>query len=164
MTRLTRVWMSAAAVSALVLLGACAMVVNRGAIEAELRERVQRDYAEPFKAGRIQDWVAVFAPDALAYHNGPPPMKGREAITQFGMLVAKNFRIDTFDVVVDEVRSDGSWALTAGHYSAMFVPRNEQAYAGAKGPRQGKFMFVWERRRGRWKIIADMGNSTDPPP
>jgi hypothetical protein len=134
------------------------------ALSAVLRQRIETAYAVPFRSGRVQEWSQVFATDALAYHDGPPPFKGRDAIVAFGTLVHQNFEIRQFDVTVDEVRSQGDWAITGGHYSANFVPRNASAYAGASGARQGKFLFVWERQSGQWRIIADMGNSTDLPP
>ena len=137
---------------------------EKDALAAILKQRVEVAYAAPFRSGRVADWVKVFAADALAYHDGPPPFKGRDAIMAFGTLVHRNFEIREFNVTVDEIRSDGGWALTAGHYSAHFVPRSADAYAGATGPRQGKFIFVWERKAGQWLIIADMGNSTDRPP
>lgn len=140
------------------------VAVEKDALAGMLKQRVEEAYAVPFRSGRVADWVQVFAADALAYHDGPPPFKGRDAITAFGSLVHRNFEIREFDVTVEEVRSNGDWALTAGHYSAHFIPRSPDAYAGATGPRQGKFMFVWERQAGQWLIIADMGNSTDPVP
>lgn len=164
---------SLARAAAVVLMGACALLVGGCAgapartaakTEAELRARVQQGYAEPFRAGDIARWVEVFAADALAYHDGPPPLKGREAIRAFGELVARNFAVRRFELVIDEVRIRGDWALTAGHYDANFEPRSVDAYAGARGPRQGKFLLLWERQGGAWRIIADMGNSTDPPP
>ena len=138
--------------------------VEEDALAAMLKQRVEVAYAAPFRSGRVADWAKVFAPDALAYHDGPPPFRGRDAIMAFGTLVHRNFEIRQFDVTVDEVRSNGDWALTAGHYSAHFIPRSADAYAGATGPRQGKFIFVWERQAGQWLIIADMGNSTDAAP
>ncbi len=134
------------------------------ALATSLRQRIEVAYAAPFRTGRVEEWSQVFATDALAYHDGPPPFKGRDAIVAFGTLVHQNFEIRQFEVTVDEVRSQGAWAITGGHYSANFVPRNASAYAGATGTRQGKFLFVWERQAGEWLIIADMGNSTDRPP
>ena len=128
-----------------------------------MRERVQQEYVEPLRAGDSARWAQVFAEDALAYHDGPPALQGREAIRAFGESIAQHFEIRRFDVVVDEVRRNGDWVLTAGHYGALFVPRGADAYAGASGQRAGKFLFLWERRAGRWRIIMDMGNSTDAP-
>jgi ketosteroid isomerase-like protein len=153
-----------ACAASLLVVAACQNAGTRQSLLADaLRERIERSYVAPFQRGDVAQWTEVFADDALAYHDGPPAMRGREAIRKFGELVHANFEIKVFDVAVDEVRSRGDWAMTAGHYTAHFVPRSADAYAGAAGPRQGKFLFLWERRRGVWQIIADMGNSTDPP-
>jgi uncharacterized protein (TIGR02246 family) len=161
---MTRVASMAALLCAAAAMMGCAHDPDRGSLEQELRARVQSAYVEPFKQGDIERWVGIFTDDALALHDGPPPMKGRDQIRAFGERVKANFDIRVFDVVVDEVRTDGRWALTTGHYTAHFVPRSQNAYAGAAGPRQGKFLFLWERRDGVWRIMTDMGNSTDPPP
>jgi ketosteroid isomerase-like protein len=146
------------------VLGACASLSSTQDLGAVLRARIAAGYVEPFKSQDVDRWVQIFADDALALHNGPAAMKGRAQIHAFGEAVKGHFEVRTFEVVVDEVRRDGRWALTAGHYTADFRPRSVSAYAGAIGPRQGKFLFVWEQQGGVWRIIADMGNSTDPAP
>jgi uncharacterized protein (TIGR02246 family) len=158
-----RPWKSAALlVAALAITSACRPGADAGLLAAELRSRVQTGYVEPFRSGDVDRWVEIFTDDALALHDGPPAMKGRGQIRAFGEAVRANFEIREFDVVVDEVRSNGDWALTTGHYRAHFVPRGADAYQGAAGPRQGKFLFLWERDGNTWRIMTDMGNSTDP--
>ena len=151
-----------------VLVALCGCAAQEGGLRADrdavLRERVQSAYAVPLRTGEVARWSEAFAPDALALHDGIPALHGREEIRRFGATVHANFEIRQFDLTVDEVRTDGRWAITAGRYVALFVPRSAQAYAGAAGPRQGKFALVWERRDGDWRIVLDMGNSTDAPP
>lgn len=60
------------------------VAVEKDSLAAMLKQRVEEAYAVPFRSGRVADWVQVFAADALAYHNGPPPFKGRDAIMAFG--------------------------------------------------------------------------------
>lgn len=147
---------------ALLLVG-CAGTADRPAVERELRQRIQDGYVEPFRRGDVGRWVGVFTEDALALHDGPPAFQGREAIRAFGELVKANFEVRVLDLVVDEVRVERNWALTAGRYTADFEPRSKDAYAQAAGPRQGKFLFLWRREAGQWRIQVDMGNSTDAP-
>ncbi len=133
-------------------------------LAGSLRQRAETGYAAPFRAGRVAEWAQIFAADAVAYHDGPPPLRGRDAIIAFGELVHQNFEIRKFEITVNDVRAEGNWALTGGHYVAHFVPRSAGAYAAASGVREGKFLFVWQRIDGNWLIVADMGNSTDRAP
>lgn len=126
-----------------------------------LVERVQSGYVEPFRSGEVERWLEVFTDDVIALHDGPPRMDGKDQLRAFAEVVHSNFAIRRFEVVVDEVRMQGDWAMTVGHYLADFQPRTEQAYAPASGPRQGKFMFLWVRDGNGWRIMTDMGNSTD---
>lgn len=147
-----------------------ALILPIGAASADeslrdhLAARVQSAYVEPFVAGDVDRWLEVFTDDVIALHDGPPRLDGKDQLRVFAEAVRDNFLIRRFDVVVDEFRVKGDWAVTIGHYAAEFQPRNEQAYAPASGPRQGKFLFVWAREAGEWRIMTDMGNSTDNMP
>jgi uncharacterized protein (TIGR02246 family) len=148
----------------LVAAAACAGGNRREDVEQKLRERVRSGYVEPFRAGDVDRWLEVFADDATALHDTLPALRGRAAIRGFGEAVRDHFEIRQFDIVVDEVRTDGRWAVTIGHYTAQFVPRGPDASQPDAAPRKGKFLLLWERRQARWQVIADMGNTTSEAP
>lgn len=130
------------------------------ALELEFQER----YIAPYVAGDTGTWLQVFADNAVALHDGLPALSGKEAIRGFGDAVARNFVIQKLDAVVDEVRREGDWAWTRGHFDALFVEKTEDAPPGVAGPRSGKFLLIWERQDdGRWLVVMDMGNSLQRP-
>ena len=132
----------------------------QAALELEFHER----YIAPYVAGDTETWLQVFADDAVALHDGLPALNGKEAIRGFGDAVARNFDIQKLDAVVDEVRREGDWAWTRGHFDALFVEKSEDAPPGVAGPRTGKFLLIWERQEdGGWLVVMDMGNSLQGP-
>ncbi len=129
--------------------------------EAEFQTR----YVDPYVAGRIDDWMQVFADDAVALHDGLPPLDGKAAIREFGNAVTTNFHIRKLDATMDEVRRKGDWVWTRGQFVADFEAKSDAAPPGVAGERKGKFFLLWEKQdNGRWQVVMDMGNSIQAPP
>lgn len=128
-------------------------------------DMVQTKYVTPYLEANEQAWLDSFDPSAVGLHDGLPPLQGHEALAGFFRIVHEMFEIERFDVVVDEVRKEGNWVVTRGHFDALFVAKSAQAPAGVAGPRQGKFLLLWQKNAdGEWKLIYDMGNSIAPAP
>ncbi|MDH5617638.1 MAG: nuclear transport factor 2 family protein [Gammaproteobacteria bacterium] len=155
---------AAAAVLASMLIAACGDERGTTAGPTNLAHDFQTRYIDPYVAGDVELWLQVFADDAVALHNGLPALEGKPAIRGFGNAVAQNFRIERLDATVDEIRRDGNWAYTRGHFIADFAARSTTAPPGVAGERRGKFLLIWEQQPGgEWLVITDMGNSIDSP-
>ena len=149
--------------AALALAG-CAETNNSAGAEPDLRADFQTRYIEPYVAGDVEGWMHVFADDAVALHDGLPPLDGKAAIRGFADAVAANFSIKRLNAEVDEVRRDGNWAWTRGQFVADFEAKTDAAPPGVAGERMGKFLLLWERQTdGSWLVIMDMGNSMQAP-
>jgi ketosteroid isomerase-like protein len=146
----------------LILLLAGCLAGCGDAPDPDFETLVRKHYLAPYKSGDIDEWLAIFADDAVGMHNTVPPLEGIDALRDFGEKVHENLRIEQLDVTVDEVRRSGDWAYTRGGYAALFVPTD--APADAEIPtRHGKYFLLWERQPdGSWKILIDMGNSNEP--
>ena len=121
----------------------------------------QDRYVQPFKEGRVDDWLEVFTDDAVALHNHRPVDVGRESISGFGKIVAQTFEFAQYDVEVVETRTHCDWAVTRGEYQSEFIFR-ESGEPAPWGPQKGKFIVIWELQPdGNWKISTDMGNSNE---
>jgi len=63
-----------------------------------------------------------------------------------------------YDVVVTDVRRNGTWAYTVGTYTSRFLAKADGS--DVFGREQGKFVLLWQLSpEGEWQIILDMGNS-----
>jgi ketosteroid isomerase-like protein len=130
----------------------------------DFKKLVQDQYITPFKNADTDRWMQVFADNAVGMHNTLPAFVGKEAISQFAIMVADNLNIEQMDIVLDEVRVNGSWALTRGSFISKFVPKNVSDSASIPASK-GKFILLWERQPdGVWKVILDMGNSSESSP
>lgn len=144
------------------LLSACAK--NEPVPLPDFRTLVMEEYIQPFKNAETERWMQVFTEDAVGMHNTLPPFVGKEAIAQFGNIVASNLNIEQMDIVIDNVRVKGDWALTRGSFTTLMVPKNMPDSTALK-PALGKFILLWERQDdGQWKVILDMGNSNEAAP
>jgi ketosteroid isomerase-like protein len=127
----------------------------------DFEELVQDHYIAPFKNAEVDRYMQIFTDDAIGMHNTLPPFIGKEAIAQFATMVATNLNIEQMDVVVDEVRVNGSWALTRGSFTSKFIPKGMTDSSSIK-VNKGKFILLWERQQdGDWKVILDMGNNSE---
>lgn len=148
-----------AVVAAACSLSACAETMSDEQLRKHLEQQFQERYIDPYVRGDTKGWLSVFAEDAVALHDDLPALEGRESIQRFAEAVSANFTIEKLDAVVDEVRRQGQWAWTRGHFDALFTAKSEHAPQGVAGPRQGKFLLIWERQdSGEWRVILDMGN------
>ncbi len=129
----------------------------------DFKSLVQDQYITPFKNADTERWLQVFADDAVGMHNTLPAFVGKEAISQFATMVAENLNVEQLEVVVDEIRVNGSWALTRGSFVSKLVPKSTIDSTSIPA-NKGKFIFLWERQaNGVWKVILDMGNSSETP-
>ncbi|NKB35973.1 MAG: DUF4440 domain-containing protein [Gammaproteobacteria bacterium] len=145
------------------LTAACSAERNTEALP-DFEQLVLNNYITPFKNAETEKWLQVFAEDAIGMHNTLPAFVGKEAIAQFGAMVGQNLNIEQMDVTIEEVKVNGSWALTRGSFVSKFVPKNLQDSSAIK-PANGKFILLWEQQQnGEWKVILDMGNSNEGPP
>ena len=150
---------------AVLVLASCAENDNSMETAPDLKAEFQSRYIEPYIAGDVDNWMQVFADDAVALHDGLPPLDGKSAIREFGDAVSANFLIKKLDAEVDEVRRNGNWAWTRGRFVADFAEKSDAAPPGVAGERMGKFLLLWERQvDGNWLVIMDMGNGMQAPP
>lgn len=110
------------------------------------------------RAGDADEFAAAFASDGRLLFPYAPAAEGRMAIRE---RFAENSRAPGFDVRWTtrqvEVSAAGDLAWSTGRYTlAMETP---------DGPvrDEGKFLSVWEKVGGEWKMAADM-IATDLPP
>jgi ketosteroid isomerase-like protein len=123
-------------------------------------QQVRERYVEPFREGKVDEWLSAFAADAIALHNFRDADRGRDAIRAFGEMVHSAFLLAQYDVDVTDVRVNGAWAYTAGVYTSRFVSKLDGSEPF--GLQRGKFVLLWERDdTGEWLIMLDMGNSSE---
>ena len=99
--------------------------------------------------------AGVYTDDAIAYPANSEPVKGRAALQAMWASVFAS-GISGFALNTEEVESAGDMAWETGNY----VMKTKDG----KVADRGKYMVVWKRVRGEWKLHRDMWTTSLPAP
>lgn len=132
--------------------------VDLAAEEAAIRA-VDRTFMEAAQAGDAAAFAAVFAPDGQLLFPNEPAVTGREAIRAHAeeMLALPGFSV-TWEASRYIIAESGDVAASIGTYDlVMTLP---------DGPVEdhGKYLTLWQKVDGEWRVAADMTNTSLPLP
>ena len=117
-----------------------------------------QSWMQSFNSGNAGAVVALYADDAVLMPPNAPMARGvaaiKEAIAK-EIAGAKKNGVKLAPGSVDEVNVAGDMAWHSGSY----VVKDK----GGKAVDAGKFIEVWERKNGKWRIVRDMWNSDGAP-
>jgi uncharacterized protein (TIGR02246 family) len=126
-----------------------AFVVPAAAQKAQI-EAVNAKWMELFNKGDFQGIAELYTADAVAFPPGSALVRGKAAIGAMWKGMAEqvgNPRIATVEVKrlgPATAREIGTFSLTTKGASPKEV--------------SGKYLVLWERVRGQWKLAADIWN------
>jgi ketosteroid isomerase-like protein len=134
----------------LVLAAGCASVN----VEEERTALMQRDREFAQATKDVDRFVSFFAADARAYAPGMPVVSGTENIRKMvsEMMAAPGFSL-SFEPNRAEVAASGDIGVTTGTYTS--------AAGGVK--ETGKYVTVWKKDAGTWKVTDDIFNADAAP-
>lgn len=151
MNRITRT-----ALPALVTLAAaCATTkyVDRASEEQRIRELSQQA-SRAMESKDATTFASFYADDAIVMNANQPAIQGRDAIRR---MVAEMFSLPnlafSFTPTGIEVAEGRDFAYETGTY------RFAADMQGARLTDEGKYLTVWKRIEGEWKIVRDINNS-----
>jgi len=134
---------------ALVIVFLTALIAPALAQKAKI-ETINAKWAELFNKGDFEGLAQLYTVDAIAFPPGSAMVKGKAAIGKMWKIMAE--QVSNPKVTTLEVKRLGPSAVREiGTFSLM-----------TKGPSpkevSGKYLVVWERTRGEWKLAADIWN------
>lgn len=116
-------------------------------------EAANRQFMDAFSRGDAARISTLYAEDAQLYPPGYPPVSGRPEIEKLwrGVLAlpVKEMRLETA-----EVQAFGDDATEVGRYTLV---ANDSRELDA-----GKYIVLWKRGAGGWKMHRDIWNSNAP--
>jgi uncharacterized protein (TIGR02246 family) len=113
------------------------------------------------KAAQARDAAAeaaVFATDGVAYREHVDPLVGPAAYEAFTVkLYADNPKqIGTWTTEAIQVADSGDLAVQTGQFHVTGIgPKGD-------GEDKGRFVTVWKKVAGQWKVADDIGSTTMP--
>lgn len=148
MTRTTWQWQSLTLVVGAALLSACAPAGK------PLPANPSQGWAEAFNNGDAAAIAALYTEDAILLPPGAPLIRGKAAIeAQLAKEAGGGFKIE---IVSLESPSQGDTGYNLGTFTVKD--------ANGTVVDTGKFIEIWKRANGEWKLYADIYNSDVPPP
>ena len=132
-----------------VLIAANAATDFKAAVEA-----AAKDFPAAIAAKDAPRLGAFYAKDANAFPPNSEMIQGRDAIQAFwkGLMDAGM----TIELETTGLESDGNLGVETGHYKIL----------GADGKQvdHGKYVVVWKKEDGAWKLYRDIWNTNMPAP
>lgn len=116
----------------------------------EIRSANQ-NFEKTFARGDAQGMASLYTSDGVLLPPGAGIQEGANAIQNFWQMVMdmgiKGARLETL-----EVQQEGETAIEMGQYEL----------SGADGQRldHGKYMVIWKRQEGNWKLHKDIWNTS----
>lgn len=143
-------WKAGLALAALVTVG-CRAGVD---VQQETTALMGRDREWSQTTKDVSKYLSYFASDAKVYAPGEPVVAGSEAIgTMFRqMSAAPGFSVQWTPAHAD-VSASGDIGYTSGTYEANIGDMAEK----------GKYITVWKKQAGEWKVIEDIFNADSAP-
>jgi uncharacterized protein (TIGR02246 family) len=110
---------------------------------------VNRQFEDAARKGDLDRLAALYTPDAMAFPPDGPFVKGREGIKQMWGSVAqqmglKDVRLNTLDF---EQAGDTGYEV------------GEATLTAASGTAVVKFVVVWKKVEGQWRLHRDIWNA-----
>jgi ketosteroid isomerase-like protein len=126
-------------------------------IQEHVREEIEeadRKFMELYKKGDMAGVAALYTDDAIVMPPGSPEVEGKAAIEQL-FKAFKNMGVAELVFHVVEVGHTGDWAVERSTFELL----------GDQGQEldRGKYLVLWHRDQGVWKLHRDIFNSSVPP-
>src|ERR1700676_4277615 len=105
--------------------------------------------------GDCAAFAALYSPDGQVMPAGSDPIRGPEAIQKF-CQGALDSGVAAIGLKTIEVFGHGPTAAEVGEYELRDMARKVFDH--------GKYIVVWQRADGKWKLLRDMFSTNVPPP
>jgi ketosteroid isomerase-like protein len=127
--------------------------------DVQALNKLQSEVDSAIIAGETDRYLALLTEDAVLMPPNGPPVSGREAIGSWNRAISRQFRIQEYRSVDDEVVVAGDWAFRRASIDWTVAP-----VAGGQPVRDsGKYIIIYRRQKDRsWRVARDMWSSNSP--
>jgi len=132
-----------------------------GSSEADVQtlSQLQSQVDSAIIAGDTERYLTLITEDAVLMPPNGPPVSGREAIGSWNGAISRQFRIQEYRSVDDEVVVTGDWAFRRASIDWTVAPLD----GGRPVRDSGKYIIIYRRQNDRsWRVARDMWSSNSP--
>src|SRR6185436_1662458 len=115
-------------------------------------------FIEAVKAGDIETIVSLYTDSAVLMPPNDMSLWGRKELVEWHEEYFADFRVATFGEIEREVTVMGDWAVERWAYMVAIQP----LHGGERIRDDGRFLAVWKRDDGAWRMTQAMFNSMRP--
>ena len=143
--------------SLIVILVACFVAIS--AVEAgDFKDAVAdggKKFMKSVREGDADDIAELYAEDGKVFPPNSEIVTGEDAIESFWKTTLETFGVKDAKLEVLETEQEGDYGYEVGRYWLL----------GAAGQTitQGKYVVVWKKEDGKWKLYRDIWNTSLPP-
>ena len=127
--------------------------------ERDALMKLSRDWSAKVASAPVDDWIDVWADDAVLMPPGLPAVRGKAAIRQYVEAAAQ---VPGFQI---RWEPESAFVSAAGDLAYM-IERNVATVTGPQGTpitTHGKVVTVWRKDSGgSWRNVVDMWNEAPP--
>ncbi len=131
----------------------CVATGDPALVEQEIRD-LDKKWVGAVARGDAAMIADFYAPDGVFLTPNAPPAEGPKAIGEAwkGLISLPNLSLNYRATRID-VAASGDLATAVGTYDLAFSGENGRVRD------EGKYVVVWKKINGEWKVIADIYNS-----
>lgn len=118
--------------------------------------RTIEEFKDAYNRGDLQPAMAIFGDDLVYMGAGRPTLAGKAALDAWRASLQDTFaRYDrVLDIVSEDIKVSGNLGLERGYVNVVLTPKS----GGETITDRHRFLDVWEKSNGRWRLVMAMNN------
>jgi ketosteroid isomerase-like protein len=127
-------------------------------VQADPLAELHRRFIDAVKAGDIGTITSLYADNAVLMPPNDMSLWGKRELEEWHQEYFADFRVVTFADIEREVTLMDDWAVERWSYMVAIQP----LHGGERIRDDGRFLAVWKREEGVWRMAQAMFNSMRP--
>lgn len=118
--------------------------------KTSIRQQVDK-FMLAFKAKDSLTLASFYTSDGLLLPPNSPPVTKEQSATMWGYVF--RLGLSELKLTINDISGDALHLIETGEF---------EMYAGSNKVDNGKYLVVWKKENGQWKMFRDMWNTSQP--